>query len=172
MAGFIRPSTKGGINNSIMQFKIFFTVNTNPKKDLNSMKNIKLIFRVASAFLMILLLQATQAKASEFPSADSPEVQPKNNEILEEMQNFLFEENGIMDQVNHELLKEGYKTRTALVYYSKEDIQLKFLLVDKEATATDQEKVKSIFFELIQKNNLDPNAFTIDVGNESDGPGW
>lgn len=136
------------------------------------MKNIKVIFSVASALLMIGLLLPLQGEAAELPSTVSPEIQPKNNEILEEMQNFLFAENGIMDQVNTELLKEGYKARTALVYYSKEDIQLKFLLVDKEATASDQEKVKSIFFELIQKNNLDPNAFTIEVGNEEDGPDW
>jgi len=136
------------------------------------MKNIKVIFSVASALVMIGLLLPLQGEAAELPSTVSPEIQPKNNEILEEMQNFLFAENGIMDQVNTELLKEGYKARTALVYYSKEDIQLKFLLVDKEATASDQEKVKSIFFELIQKNNLDPNAFTIEVGNEEDGPDW
>jgi len=136
------------------------------------MKNIKVIFSAASALVMIGLLLPLQGEAAELPSTVSPEIQPKNNEILEEMQNFLFAENGIMDQVNTELLKEGYKARTALVYYSKEDIQLKFLLVDKEATASDQEKVKSIFFELIQKNNLDPNAFTIEVGNEEDGPDW
>ncbi|MDI7743128.1 hypothetical protein QMK38_14085 [Lysinibacillus fusiformis] len=136
------------------------------------MKNIKVILSAASALVMIGLLLPLQGEAAELPSTVSPEIQPKNNEILEEMQNFLFAENGIMDQVNTELLKEGYKARTALVYYSKEDIQLKFLLVDKEATASDQEKVKSIFFELIQKNNLDPNAFTIEVGNEEDGPDW
>lgn len=138
------------------------------------MKNIKFTICVASAFLTILFFSnlPAQGKTAELPATVSPEIQPKNNEILEEMQHFLFEENGIMDQVNRELLKEGYKTRTALLYYSKDDIQLKFLLVDKEATKSEQEKVESIFFELIEKNNLDPNAFTIEVGNESEGPDW
>lgn len=138
------------------------------------MNNGKITIKFAIAFLSAVLfnLLLSEGKASELPPTVSPEIQPNNNEILEEMQSFLFEENGIMDQVNNELLKEGYKTRTALVYYSKEDIQLKFFLVDREATEADQKKVKSIFFELIDENQLDANAFTIEVGNENEGPDW
>jgi len=134
------------------------------------MKNISL----ATAFLSTILfgISPTEAQTSELPSTVSPEIQPGNNEILEEMEHFLFEEEGIMDQVNHELLKEGYKTRTALIYYSKEDVQLKFFLVEKPATQSNQQKVKSIFYKLIEKNNLNPKAFTIEVGEQSDGPDW
>ncbi len=145
------------------------------KKDLNNMTNRRLTFSIAAALLLGFLVNfpLTEVKATtELPSSVSPEVQPDNHAILEEMENFLFKENGIMDQVNRELRKEGYKTRTALVYYSKEDVQLKFLLVDKEATESHQEKVKSIFFELIEKNQLDPDAFTIEVGSGNDGPDW
>ena len=135
------------------------------------MKNIGL----ATAFLSAALfgISPIEAQTPELPSTVSPEIQPGNNSaILEEMEKFLFEEEGIMDQVNHELLKEGYKTRTALIYYSKEDIQLKFFLVEKPATQSNQQKVKSIFYKLIEKNNLNPKAFTIEVGEESDGPDW
>ena len=134
------------------------------------MKNICLATAILSALLFGI--SRTEAQTPELPSTVSPEIHPGHNAILEEMEKFLFEEEGIMEQVNHELLKEGYKTRTALIYYSKEDIQLKFLLVEKPATQSNQQKVKSIFYKLIKKNNLNPKAFTIEVGEESDGPDW
>ena len=143
------------------------------KKDLNNMTYSKF----TSAFLTLatvffINISVAEGEIADIPYSDNPEIQKENQKMLEEMEEYLFNNNGIMEQVSDVLLENGYKTRTALAFYSKEDIQLKFILVDKEATEADQEKVKSIFFELVDKNNLDPNAFTIKVGDENDGPDW
>lgn len=127
---------------------------------------------VALVSALFLNISLAEGKIADVPYSDSPEIQEENRKMLEEMEDYLFNDNGIMEQVSDVLLKNGYKTRTALAFYSKENIQLKFILVDKEATEAEQEKVKSIFFELVDKNNLDPNAFTIKVGDENDGPDW
>ncbi|MCM3389583.1 hypothetical protein [Ureibacillus chungkukjangi] len=127
---------------------------------------------VALVSALFLNISMAEGKIADVPYSDSPEIQEENRKMLEEMEDYLFNDNGIMEQVSDVLLKNGYKTRTALAFYSKENIQLKFILVDKEATEAEQEKVKSIFFELVDKNNLDPNAFTIKVGDENDGPDW
>lgn len=141
------------------------------------MKNRKFIPSVVTAFLtfiavLFINISLAEGKISAMPSTESSELQDENNKMLKEMEDFLFSNNGIMEQASNELLKNGYKTRTALAFYSKENIQLKFILVDKEATKSEQEKVKSIFFDLVEKNNLDPNAFTVKVGDENDGPDW
>ncbi|MEK3954598.1 hypothetical protein [Psychrobacillus sp. FSL K6-1464] len=49
---------------------------------------------------------------------------------------------------------------------------MKYVLNNKDATESEQEKVKSIFFETVEKNNLDANVFTLKVGDINDGPDW
>ena len=55
---------------------------------------------------------------------------------------------------------------------SVDDVHVKYVLNNKEATESEQEKVKSIFFETVKKNNLDSNAFKLKVGDINDGPDW
>jgi len=56
--------------------------------------------------------------------------------------------------------------------YSVDDVHVKYVLNNKDATESEQEKVKSIFFETVEKNNLDTNVFTLKVGDINDGPDW
>jgi len=140
------------------------------------MKTRKHTFNLVTALLAFVTLlfinmQEVEGK-TDIPFTDGAELQEGNNRMLQEMEEFLYGQKGIMEQVSNELLKNGYRTRTALAFFSKDDIQLKFILVDKEATKSEQEKVKSIFFELVEKNNLDPKAFSVKVGDENDGPDW
>lgn len=51
-------------------------------------------------------------------------------------------------------------------------VQVKYILTNKDATESEQEKVISIFFEIVKKNNLDSNAFKLKVGDNDDGPDW
>ncbi|MGE7943921.1 hypothetical protein ACQKNB_17720 [Lysinibacillus xylanilyticus] len=55
---------------------------------------------------------------------------------------------------------------------SVDDVQVKYILNNKDATEFEQETVKSIFFEIVKKNNLDSNAFNIKVADSDDGPDW
>lgn len=90
----------------------------------------------------------------------------------EEMDNFLYGDNGIVNQVHNELSEKGYIYSILIAAYLKEDIQMKIILSNKEATETEQEEIKSIFYELVEKNNLNPNAFTLKVSDSDDGPDW
>lgn len=52
------------------------------------------------------------------------------------------------------------------------DVQVKYILNNKDATESEQEVVKSIFFQIVKKNNLDSNAFILKVADSDDGPDW
>lgn len=73
-----------------------------------------------------------------------------------------------MNHVHNELLEKGYIYRLLIAAYSKEDIQMKIILLNKEAPELEQEEIKSIFYELVKKNNLNPKAFTLKVSDSED----
>lgn len=56
--------------------------------------------------------------------------------------------------------------------HSVDDVQVKYILNNKDATKSEQESIKSIFFEIVKKNNLDSNTFKLKVGDSDDGPDW
>ena len=59
-----------------------------------------------------------------------------------------------------------------LAIYSKDDIRVKYVLANKEATESIQDEVKSIFYASVESNNLDSNSFNLKVGDSNDGPDW
>ncbi len=59
-----------------------------------------------------------------------------------------------------------------LVVNSKDDIRVKYILANKEATESVQDEVKSIFYGAVESNNLDPNSFYLKVSDNNDGPDW
>ncbi|MBM7665937.1 hypothetical protein JOC25_002430 [Solibacillus kalamii] len=56
-----------------------------------------------------------------------------------------------MNHVHNELSEKGYIYRLLIAASSKEDIQMKIILLNKEATELEQEEIKSIFYELVKK---------------------
>ena len=62
--------------------------------------------------------------------------------------------------------------QTLITANSIDDIKLKYILENKEATESEQKAVKTIFFDLVEKNNLDSNSFNLKVGDSNDGPDW
>ncbi|MEK5207429.1 hypothetical protein [Psychrobacillus sp. FSL H8-0510] len=103
------------------------------------------------------------------PPMLSPEEQA---EKTAEIENFLYGDSGILKLVGDELVKRGYIIQTMVMAYSVDDVHVKYVLNDKEATESVQEEVKSIFFEIVKENNLDSNAFNLKVGDSNDGPDW
>ncbi len=69
------------------------------------------------------------------------------------------------------ITKEGYAFQMLLVVYSKDDIQVKYIL-DKEATESVQEDVILFFFESVKNNNLDSKSFNLKVADRNDGRDW
>ena len=91
---------------------------------------------------------------------------------MREIENFIYGDSGIIKQVNDELLKKGYRFQTLVMENSVNDVQVKYILNNKDATESEQEVVKSIFFQIVKKNNLDSNAFILKVADSDDGPDW
>ncbi|MEK5187089.1 MULTISPECIES: hypothetical protein [Solibacillus] len=69
-------------------------------------------------------------------------------------------------------MKKGYRFQTLVMANSMNDVQVKYILNNKDATESEQEVVKSIFFQIVKKNNLDSNAFILKVADSDDGPDW
>ena len=69
-------------------------------------------------------------------------------------------------------MKKGYRFQTLVMANSVNDVQVKYILNNKDATESEQEVVKSIFFQIVKKNNLDSNAFILKVADSDDGPDW
>ena len=69
-------------------------------------------------------------------------------------------------------MEKGYRFQTLGMANSVDDIRVKYILTNKDATEFEQEAVKSIFFEIVEKNNFDSKAFNIKVADSEDGPDW
>ncbi|MBS4176952.1 hypothetical protein [Lederbergia citrea] len=84
----------------------------------------------------------------------------------------LYQENGFFEQVNNKLEEKNYFFQMLLAVYSNDDIRVKYIVVNKDATESVQEDVKSIFYVVVEKNNLDSNSFNLKVADNNDGPDW
>ncbi|SOC42527.1 hypothetical protein [Ureibacillus acetophenoni] len=85
---------------------------------------------------------------------------------FEEIENLLYGDPGVMNKVNSELLENGYAFQATIAGVSLNDIQVKIVLYNNEATEEEQEKVKTIFYEIIKEYNLDPNAFSLVISDK------
>ncbi|MEK4231246.1 hypothetical protein [Solibacillus sp. FSL H8-0538] len=132
---------------------------------------------VISCVVTFLLINNSATKEATFegPHSLSPEIQAENERKLkevEEIQTLLYQEHGFFEQVNKKLEEKGYTFHMLLAIYSKEDIRVKYILENKEVTESVQEEVTSIFYESVEKTNLDSNAFNLIVSGSNDGPDW
>lgn len=108
-------------------------------------------------------------------SPPSPKIQAENEQNLkevEEFQNLLYQENGLFEQVSNKLAEKDYEFQMMLAVYSKDNIQVKYILTNKDVTNSVQEEVKSVFYEIVEKNDLDSSAFNLKVVDSDDGSDW
>jgi len=139
---------------------------------------ITLIGTIVILFVVTFLFinnTSTKGEISEVPPSINPEIQAENEKKqkkAEEFSNLLFQEGGFFEQVKNKLKEKDYAFQMLVVVFSKDDIQVKYILEKKEATESVQEEVKSIFFESVENNNLDSNSFNLKVGDSDDGPDW
>ncbi|MFF3099376.1 hypothetical protein [Viridibacillus arvi] len=117
----------------------------------------------------------TKGEIGETPPSISPEKQAEKEKKIKEVkeiQTLLYQESGFLEQVSSKLKEKSYVFKMLLSVYSKDDIRVKYILANKEATESVQEEVKSIFYESVEKNNLDSNSFNLKVSDSDDGPDW
>ncbi|WP_413366135.1 hypothetical protein [Lysinibacillus sp. 3P01SB] len=91
---------------------------------------------------------------------------------VEKIQQLLFQENGLFDQVGNRLKGHGYTFQMLLAIYSKDDIRVKYILENEEVSEPLLEEVNSIFYEEVEEQNLDAADFSLKVTNQDAGPDW
>lgn len=92
-------------------------------------------------FLLISNNSSTKGETSRVLTSINHEIQAENEKKLkeaEEIQNLLYQEDGFFEQVHNDLEEKGYAFQLLFAVYSKDDIQVKLLLENKEATKTVQ----------------------------------
>lgn len=141
------------------------------KKGILTLIGFTVTLIVVAFFLFTNNALSKEGISKDQPSI-SPEVQAENEKKSLEIENFLYGNSGIIKQVNDELTVKGYVFQTLIMAPSVDEIQVKYLLENREATVSEQEIVKSIFFEIVEKNNLNPQAFNLKVADKDDGPDW
>lgn len=143
------------------------------------MKKGKIVFLGTFVLLSFITFLFTNNSLSKGETSEVSETSPKllaendkKQKEAEEIQSLLQEEDGLLEQVSNRLEEKGYEFSTMLAVFSSEDIQVKYIVSNKEVTESDQETIKSIFYELIEKNNFDAGSFSLKVADRNDGPDW
>lgn len=108
------------------------------------------------------------AQLEKYKNIKIPEEEKIKHEKLMEMGILLYGEHGIVQQLVNELTEKSYPSHSITISYSPEDIRFNIILLNRKATEKEQESVKSIFFQIINENNLDPNVFTLRVSDDKD----
>jgi len=125
--------------------------------------------------VLIIINTSIKGEIFEVRSYASPEIQMENenkHKELEEFSTFLFQEGGFFEQVSKKIKEKGYEFQMLIAFYSVDDIQVKYVLENKDATESKQEEIKSIFFDSVERNKLNSNSFNLKVGDSDDGPDW
>lgn len=128
-------------------------------------RNIRLI----GVILLLLFIGSLYAYA-KVPMAKGQ----NDNYLAQELNDFqdsLDKEGGFYKQVEGKLKEMGYEYQMIGVIYSKDEILIKFILANKDATEKERLEITTTFNEIAVKNNLDPKIFKVKVSND-DSPDW
>ncbi|WP_394192049.1 hypothetical protein [Paenisporosarcina quisquiliarum] len=131
----------------------------------------------ATLFVVIFLFINNTATKGETSGVHlSPEIQEENEKKFNEVEEFstlLHQKGGLFEEVSTKLKEKGYASFQIMIEtYSKDDIRVKYILENNDATESVQKEVKSIFFESVENHNLDSNSFNLKVSDTDDGPDW
>ena len=130
---------------------------------------------VTLSVIIFLFINNNSTKGETSSVHLSPEIQEENEKKFKEAEEFstlLHQEGGIFDQVSTKLKEKGYAGQMLVAMYSKDDIRVKYILENNEATESVQKEVKSVFFESVEDHNLNSNSFNLKVSDSDDGPDW
>ena len=156
------------------RFKTFFAAYSESEKGSVWIKknDIILFGTIAILFIAIFLLFNNSnfivRDIAEVSPSISPEIQAENEKKQKEVE----EVSTFIEQVNYKLKNKGYAFQTLVTVYSKDDVWVKYIIDNKDATKSVQEDILSVFFESVENKNLDSNSFNVKVSDRNDGPDW
>lgn len=116
--------------------------------------------------MFLIVRNKSEENLSKITTSLTLEIQNENEKRfkeVEEIQTVLYQDNGFMDQVSNKLTEKGIGYEMMIAIYSKDDIEVKYILTNKDASQIHQEAVKTIFYEVLEKNDLDSSAFKLKV---------
>lgn len=131
---------------------------------------VALIGSIIILFVVTFLFIDTSLTKGETAESSSGN-QLKQKEV-EEMSSLLFQKDGFFEQIDMKLEEKGYLFQMFVVVYSKNNIHVKYILENQEATEFVQEEVTSIFYEVAEDNNYDSNSFNLKIGDHKDRSEW
>lgn len=98
--------------------------------------------------------------------------QDKNLQEAEEISTLLFQEDGPLQAIAEGLKERGFEYQMLLAVYSADDIRVKYILTNQEATAAAVKEIQAFFFESVSHYGLSASAFTLQIVDEEDGVDW
>ncbi|MFJ8064551.1 hypothetical protein ACIQYS_07960 [Psychrobacillus sp. NPDC096426] len=85
---------------------------------------------------------------------------------IQTLQLKLMEKGGLYDQVGQRLNEKGFEHHILAGITSKDEILVKFVLINQEANEKRQEEINDMFNDYVVKNNLYKQAFKVKVSND------
>ncbi|GGA30361.1 hypothetical protein [Psychrobacillus lasiicapitis] len=118
-------------------------------------------------FLLVLvaLFMYPQPSGSEKEARESLfQITGEEEQALYDVQEYLYTDGGFFEQVRIEMEKAGYEYSIAAMLYSSNDIRVDIILNNiKEISEHQQSEILQIFNDIMIKNHIDQQAFTIQV---------
>ena len=118
-------------------------------------------------FLLVLvaLFMYPQPSGSEKEARESLfQITGEEEQALYDVQEYLYTDGGFFEQVRIEMEKAGYEYSIAAMLYSSNDIRVDIILNNiKEISEHQQSEILQIFNDMMIKNHINQQAFTIQV---------
>lgn len=115
--------------------------------------------------MLVALFMYPQPSGSEKETSEHPfQITGEEEQALYDVQEYLYTNGGFFEQVGIEMEKAGYDYSIAAMLYSSKDIRLDIVLNNrKEISEHQQQEILQIFNDMMIKNHIDQQAFTIQV---------
>ena len=115
--------------------------------------------------MLVALFMYPQPPGSEKELSEHPfQISSAEEQALYDVQEYLYTDGGFFEQVGIEMEKAGYDYSIAAKLYSSNDIRLDIILNNmKEISEPQQQEVLQIFNDMMIKNHIDQQTFTIQV---------
>ncbi|MDI2587948.1 hypothetical protein OR571_12680 [Psychrobacillus sp. NEAU-3TGS] len=115
--------------------------------------------------MLVALFMYPQPSGSKKETKESLfQITGEEEQALYDVQEYLYTDGGFFEQVRIEMERAGYEYSIAAMLYSSNDIRVDIILNNiKEISEHQQSEILQIFNDMMIKNHIDQQAFTIQV---------
>ncbi|MFJ5768699.1 hypothetical protein [Psychrobacillus sp. NPDC093180] len=114
--------------------------------------------------LVALFMYPQPSGSKKEPRESLFQITGEEEQALYDVQEYLYTDGGFFEQVRIEMERAGYEYSIAAMLYSSNDIRVDIILNNiKEISEHQQSEILQIFNDMMIKNHIDQQAFTIQV---------